>query len=251
MKHILTFILFFSLTLLHAANQPDSLYTTAGEAYTEGLFEQALLDYQAILDSGRESADLYYNMGNAAFRSNKLGYAVLYYKKALKMDPSHEEAGKNLEYVSHYLEDQLEQVPELFIRTWIRAVYQLFSLHTWSYLALVFFALILAGSLAYVFSGRLGLKKAGFFTGLIALLFFSLSLTAAIQRNEEIKNPSSAVIVSPSVVVKSSPSTTGTDLFILHEGTDVRLNDKVGEWTEVRISDGRVGWIPEKSVAVV
>lgn len=251
MKHILTFILFFSLTLLHAGSQSDSLYTTAGEAYTEGLFEQALLDYQAILDSGRESADLYYNMGNAAFRSNKLGYAVLYYKKALKIDPSHEEAGKNLEYVSHYREDQLEQVPELFIRTWIRAVYQLFSLHTWSYLALVFFALILAGSLTYVFSGRLGLKKTGFFTGLIALLFFALSLTAAIQRNEEIRNPSGAVIVSPSVVVKSSPSATGTDLFILHEGTEVRLNDQVGQWTEVRISDGRVGWIPEKSVAVV
>jgi tetratricopeptide (TPR) repeat protein len=241
----------FSLTQLLYGGSPDSLYTSAGKAYSEGRFEQALVDYQSIVDLGVASADLYYNMGNAAFRSNKLGYAVLYYEKALKYDPSHQEARKNLSYVSQYKEDELEDVPELFIRTWIRHGYQLFSLRTWSSLAVFFFAVFLGSILIYIFSSRLSLKKTGFFTGLVALLFFVLSLAAAVNRNAEMVAPESAVVVMPSVVVKSSPSLSGTDLFVLHEGTKIRVDDHVGSWTEIRISDGREGWIPSDALAMI
>ncbi len=250
MRKYLIISALFLFPLLYGGS-PDSLYTSAGNAYSEGRFEQALADYQSIVELGVTSADLYYNMGNAAFRSNKLGYAVLYYEKALKLDPSHEEAGKNLDYVSQYKEDQLEQVPELFIRTWIRLGYQLFSLRTWSTLALIFFALLLGSILIYIFSSRLSLKKTGFFTGLVTLLFFALSITAAIHRNTEMVAPDSAVIIMPSVVVKSSPSLSGTDLFVLHEGTQIRVDDHVGSWREIRISDGRVGWIPSDALAMI
>jgi hypothetical protein len=227
------------------------MYIQAGKDYSEGRFEQALIGYQAIVDSGYASPDLYYNMGNAAFRSNKLGFAVLYYEKALKLDPSHEESQKNLAHISRYKEDQLENVPELFIRRWVRSVYQLFSLRVWSYTAIGLFAIMLAGILIYIFSSGLALKKMGFFTGLTAIILFILSLTAAVNRHSEFVSPDSAIIINPSVVVKSTPSLSGTDLFVLHEGTKVKTDERVSGWIEITISDGRVGWIPEESLSVI
>lgn len=237
--------------LVQGAESRDSLYLAAGSAYSDGNYELALEKYEQVADQGYEAPDLYYNMGNAAFRSNRLGYAVLYYNKALKLDPTHEEAEKNLAYVSRYKEDQLEQVPELFIRTWISSLVGLFSVHTWAYLAIVMFGILLVALLFYIFASRLAVKKAGFFTGLAALMLFLVSFTAALERNNEIVAPDQAVIVSPSVVVKSSPSLSGTDLFVLHEGTEITVTDQVGEWTEVRISDGRIGWVPSATFEVI
>lgn len=238
-------IAFLMITvLLNGAASRDSLYNAAGTAYSEGNFEAALAMYGQIHAQGYEAPDLYYNMGNAAFRSNKLGYAVLYYNKALKLDPAHEEAQKNLAYVSRYKEDQLEQVPELFIKTWVRSMVGLFSVQTWSYLAIILFGIFLVALLIYIFALRLSIKKAGFFTGLIVLVLFVISFFAALDRNHEIVAPDHAVVVAPSVVVKSSPSISGTDLFVLHEGTEINVTDHVGDWSEVRISDGRIGWVP-------
>ncbi len=251
MKYFLSISVLLLSVLLYGSTTADSLYIQAGKDYSEGRFEQALINYQGIVDSGYESPDLYYNMGNAAFRSNKLGFAVLYYEKALKLDPSHEESQKNLAHISRYKEDQLENVPELFIRKWIRSVYQLFSLKVWSYTAIVFFAIMLAGILIYIFSSVLALKKTGFFIGLTALILFILSLTAAANRHSEFVSPDSAIIINPSVVVKSTPSMSGTDLFVLHEGTKVRTDEHVSGWVEISISDGRIGWIPSESLAVI
>jgi len=251
MKNFLVIALLATAALVQGSGSNDSLYLAASKAYSDGNYELALEKYEQIADQGYAAPDLYYNMGNAAFRSNRLGYAVLYYNKALKLEPSHEEAAKNLAYVSRYKEDQLEQVPELFIRTWIRSLVGLFSVHTWAYLAILMFGILLVALLFYIFASRLAVKKAGFFTGLVVLLLFLISFTAALERNNEIVAPDHAVIVSPSVVVKSSPSLSGTDLFVLHEGTEITVTDQVGEWTEVRISDGRIGWIPGETFEII
>jgi tetratricopeptide (TPR) repeat protein len=251
MRNILVIAFLATAVYVQGTADRDSLYIAAGEAYSEGNYELALDHYKHIVDQGYEAPDLYYNMGNAAFRSNRLGYAVLYYNKALKMDPTHEEAGKNLAYVSRYKEDQLEQVPELFIRTWARSVLGMFSVQTWSYLAIILFGILLVSLLFYIFASRLGVKKAGFFSSMAALVLFVISITAALELNSKIVAPDQAVIVSPSVVVKSSPSTSGTDLFVLHEGTGITVTDRVGEWTEVRISDGRIGWVPADAFGII
>lgn len=245
------FIMLLALMNVSGSDKVDSLFLAANQAYSEGLYETAIQDYSMIIGEGFESADLYFNMGNAAFRSNKLGYSILYFKKALKLNPQHQEALKNLEYVSKYKEDKLDQVPELFLRKWIQSVYHFFTLKTWSFLSVFFFALLLLGVLFYIFSQKLGVKKTGFFSGVIAFFLFVISLTAAIERNQEITDPEKAVIVDPSVVVKSSPSLSGTDLFVLHEGTEIVLNETVSKWVEVRISDGRMGWIPKESLELI
>jgi len=230
-------------SLLSGNLHPDSLFRHGNRLYQHGGFEAALDVYGAVVDAGLESADLYYNMGNAAFRSNNIGHAILYYEKALKLDPFHENARHNLEFVSRYRVDTFEEVPRLFIRTWIDKLVRIFPERTWSMLSLALFVLLLASVVLYLFARRLTWKKAGFFSALFGLLFFLITLFSGIARHRNITRPDAGIIVAPSVVVKSSPSESGTELFILHEGTRVGLNEEVTGWRNIRVIDGREGWI--------
>lgn len=221
----------------------DSLFVAANELYQMGQYEPALERYNALILSGKESADLYYNMGNAAYRSNSIGHAILYYEKALKLDPAFQDAVHNLEFVSRYRLDTFEEVPVLFLGAWISGYVQLFPERTWSLLAMIFFVIIMGGLLFYLFSRKLFFKKFGFISGVAALLLFILTLLPALSRHRDIVDPDSAIILSPSVVVRSSPSESGTELFILHEGTKIEVNEEVSGWQNIKVIDGREGWI--------
>ena len=251
MKRIVVYILPLLLFCGPLFASSDTLFSKGNDLYETGKYEEAINTYQAILDTGVESTELYYNLGNASFRSNKIGYAVLYYKKALKQDPGFEPADKNLTYVSLYLEDKLETVPELFLKRWVNAFYGFFSLSVWSVISISLFALFLLALLFYIFGSFMWIKKTGFFSGVLALLLFFLSFTAAIKQHGEVKHSDQAVIVAPSVLVKSTPSDSGTDLFVLHEGTSLSTEETVGEWIEIKIIDGRVGWIRSKSLEII
>ncbi len=224
----------------------DSLYLDANNLYQTGNYEQALERYNAIILNGKESADLYYNMGNAAYRSNSIGHAILYYEKALKLEPGNEDALNNLEFVSKYRLDTFEEVPVLFLRTWVKGFIKLFPEQTWSILALIFFIIILTGILIYLFSRYIVMKKAAFISALVSLVLFVLSVSSAIAGHRDIVDPDAGIILAPSVVVRSSPSTSGTELFILHEGTKIKVNEEVSGWQNIKVIDGREGWIVAK-----
>ena len=233
------------------ATESDSLFQAGNALYEEGKYEEALGVYNQVIQGEMESSDLYYNMGNAAYRANSIGYAILYYEKALKLEPSHDDAANNLEFVSQYRVDAFEEVPQLFLGNWIRGFVQWLPERLWSLLALVFFVLLLAGIMIYLFSKRIVLKKAGFVSALAALLLFVLSFVSAASRHQEIIRPDTGIILAPSVVVRSSPSESGTELFILHEGTKVEISEDVSGWQNIRVIDGREGWILEEELEAI
>ena len=229
----------------------DSLFSVANMLYQQGNYEPALEAYHAIILSGYESAELYYNMGNAAYRSNSIGHSILYYEKALKLDPSYQDALHNLNFVSRYKQDSFEGVPRLFLSAWIRGFVQLLPERTWSLLALIFFVIILAGLLFYLFSRRMAVKKTGFLTGLVSLFLFIIVFASSLSRYRELIHPDSGIIISPSVTVRSSPSESGTELFVLHEGTKIEVNEKVSGWQNIKVIDGREGWIKTGDLATI
>ena len=242
MKRLWPYILLIFLSVPVTA-QHDSLFMQAGKAYDEGAYEEALDLYRVILEDGVEAPDLYYNMGNAAFRSNNIGYAVLYFEKALKMDPGHADAAHNLEYVSRYKVDAFDQVPEFFLRTWMRKAVHAIPEKAWSTLALALFLLTLLSLVLYLFTRSLALKKTGFFMTLIGLILFIFTFFSARAAHSNIVDPQQGIVVSPSVTVRSTPSESGTSLFILHEGTRIDIQEDVSGWQNIRIIDGREGWI--------
>ncbi len=221
-----------------------------GEKLVEGGATQEQAErFIALLDAGLESAELYYNIGNACFKEGDMAHAILWYERALRVDPSHADARFNLEFACSQVQDRIDEVPEFFLKTWGRKLCWLLPSGVWAVLCIVFFAAMLALLLLFLL-GSGGARKAGFFGGLVTLLLTLLCLGFAFwQRSDALKHDS-AVVVSAVTEVKSSPGS-GVSLFVLHEGTKVKLLERVGDWENIELSDGRQGWLKTTALEAI
>ena len=230
----------------------DSLWNTASAAYSEGKWDEAVDGYEKIAASGLESAPLYCNLGSACFKSGDYSHAVLYYERALKLDPSYSDARYNLEVVSGFLQDRIDPVPEFVLKTWTKAVCYILDSDSWAILFLVFLGLTGIMVIVFFLSVRSGWKRTGFFCGAVALLLAVFSLSFSLWQRSDYMRADSAVVMRPVSSVKSSPSEeSSTDLFILHEGTVVKVLDEVGDWNNIELADGRQGWILSRNIEVI
>lgn len=223
----------------------DSLWTAGVEAYADGRYADAARDWTALAADSPESADLWYNIGNASYQIGDYAHAVLGYERALRLDPSFDDARYNLERVAEHL-DKIDAVPESPLRRAARAVSHWFPANVWALLAAVFFAGAIVLALAFFRSGRRGWRIAGFYGGIAALLLFAGSLWMSIRQYREYtaKDQRCAVVMLQRTSVRNAPSGSGSiELFELHAGTKVELLDEMNGWTEVRIADGNRGWL--------
>ena len=234
---------------LSAQSAQESLWEQGVSAYGEARWQDAADAWKQIAGSGLQSPVLYYNIGNACYKGGELAGAILWYERALKADPSYEDARVNLAFVNQQIQDRIEEVPEFFLETWGRKMCWLLPSGTWAVLFLLLFAGTLACLLVFLLgTGRT--RKTGFFLGLVLLLGSLLCLDFAFwQRSEGLKQDS-AVVMEAVAEVKSSPGS-GVNLFVLHEGTKVKLLETVGDWQNIALADGRQGWIPAGSLMVI
>ena len=190
-----------------------------------------------------ESASLFYNIGNTYYKQREFPLSILYYEKALKLDPGNEDIRTNLEIANMAVSDKIEKIPEPFYTRWWNDLKSLFSADGWAWVSIVAFALTLLCLYLFLMARRTGLRKIGFFVGLVMVLALALSVTFAIEKKNGLSRQDQAIITTPTVTVKSSPSTSGVDLFVLHEGSKVKILDHSMEWNKVRIADGSEGWL--------
>jgi hypothetical protein len=230
----------------------DSLWTGANEAYAQGLWENAQKGYEAICGMGLESAALYCNLGDAFFKSGNLPKAILNYERALKIDPSYADAQFNLELLSSMTQDRIDPVPEFILTVWAKQMSGLMDSDSWAVLFLVLMALVAAMALLFMLSPSVAGRRAGFFTGIVLIIFAVTSLSFSIWQKNDYMKMDSAIVMRPVSAVKSSPSyESSQDLFVLHEGTRVKVLDKVGAWNNVELADGRQGWIPSSDIEII
>lgn len=230
----------------------DSLWNKASVAYTDGFWEDAVSAYSAIAATGLESAELYCNIGDAYFKAGNYPGAILYFERALKLDPSYSDARYNLEIASHYVQDRIDPVPEFILAQWGRDLCYLLDSDTWAVIAVVFFALCMAMVLLFLLGGVPAAKRTGFFTAIVFLLLTACSFGFSLWQRSDYMKADSAIVMKPVTSVKSSPtSETSTDLFILHEGTKVTILDEVGAWRNISLADGRQGWMLSSDMEVI
>ena len=235
-----------------ADSYPDSLWTSGVSAYEAGLWQNSASAFEAIIASGIESAEGYYNAGNAYFKAGDYPKAILNYERALKADPSYKDARFNLEFVSSLVQDKIDEVPEFFLRSWMRNLSYIMSSNAWAVLSLVLLALTLAMALLFILGSTAGRRRTGFFTGIVLLLLFILSLSMSLWQKNDFEKADAAIVMVPVTSVKSSPSAeSAKDLFVLHEGTKVRILDEVGSWRNIQLSDGREGWMKSSDMEVI
>ena len=208
-----------------------------------GQYQQAIADYEALLKQGG-SAELYYNLGNAYYRTENVTKAVLNYERALQLSPGDRDIRFNLQIARSKTIDKIVPESEMFFITWYHALVNLMSVDAWARVALISLALVIVLLLVYLVASRIWLRKVGFFGGLVLLVLFVLSNIFAWQQKQNLLFRKGAIIMEPSVTVKSTPAKNGTDLFILHEGTKVSITDSsMRGWLEIRIADGKEGWV--------
>ena len=223
----------------------------ADSAYAQGHYQQAITDYQALLKQGA-SADLYYNLGNAYYRSENITQAVLNYERALLLSPGDRDIRFNLQLARSKTIDKIVPESEMFFITWYHALVNLMSVDGWARTAIFSLALVIVLSLVYLFSQPVWLRKIGFFGGITLLVVFVLANVFASQQKQSLIHRKGAIVMSPSVTVKSTPAANGTDLFILHEGTKVTITDgSMRDWKEIRLADGKEGWIESKKIELI
>ena len=249
---MLTLLLMIPIASSAAENYPDSLWNAANEAYAQERWEDAVNDYTAIAEASMESAPLWCNLGSAWYKSGNLGKAILCYERALKLDPSYEDARYNLELLNAMKLDRLESVPELILATWMKNLGRTLDSDSWAVCFLVFLVLTLAMALLFILGSSATSRRAGFFTGVVCLLLAVASLSVSLWQKNEYMKADKAIIMKPVSSVKSSPSgDSAKDLFVLHEGTKVQVLDNVGGWSNIELSDGRQGWLPSSDIEII
>ena len=221
-----------------AQESTEVWFEQANQAYNMGNYDSARIVYEKILATDMESVPLYYNLGNTYYKMREYPMAIYYYEKALKLDPSNEEVQTNLAIANHAIVDKIEPVPQSFIvRGWHNMRASL-SGDQWAWCCNVFVALFL-----FLRSRKVGMRKLGFFTGIVFFLAFGLSVVFAAQLKQASVEQDQAILMAPTVMVKSSPSEASVDLFVLHEGTKVSVLETANGWCKIKIANGSVGWL--------
>ena len=251
-KHIrrsaVTLVLLFVSISLSAATVTRQ---QADSAYAQEHYQQAISDYETLLKQG-VSAELYYNLGNAYYRTDQMPKAVLNYERALLLSPGDADIRFNLQMARSKTIDKITPESEMFFVTWYRSLVNLMSVDAWARTALIALAIAIILALAYLFSDRIWLRKVGFFGALLLVVVFLLSNLFAFHQKRKLTYRTGAVIMTTSVPVKSTPSKNGTDLFILHEGTRVTITDNsMKDWKEIRVDDGKEGWIETNKIEII
>ena len=241
-------MLLLALMLPLAAGAAVVTKENADEAYLKGDYQQAIKDYESLLKNG-ESADLYFNLGNAYFRTDDITRAIINYERAHMLSPGDNDIQFNLQFARSKTIDKLTPESEMFFVGWYQSLVNFTSVDRWAKMAVVSIILVLTLLLLYLFADNITLRKVGFFGAVAFLLLFIFANIFAYQQKRQLENRNGAIVVSSSVSIYKSPADNADTPFVLHEGTRVDITDRsIKGWREVRIADGREGWLHENTI---
>lgn len=247
MKKLLVVVLFLMGMVQYSVAAETK--AEADKAYQEAHYAKAAQIYESVLSTQGESAEVYYNLGNSYYKQKDIAKAILCYERALLINPSNADVRFNLSLAKSKAVDKITPMSEVFIVTWAKSVVNMYSEKQWSAVGIVSFILLLAGIALYLFGTKLVFKKIGFFAAVFFLLVAVLSNVCAYEQKQRLLVRNGAIVMSPTITVKSTPNESGTALFVLHEGTKVYVDDdSMKGWKEIRLEDGKQGWLPVSSI---
>lgn len=247
-KTLYIIVLLFATFSASAAGNIDTLLSRAEMYYTQKQYDSALVLYMQVYDQNLHSADLFYNIGNTCFKSDDLAQSILWYERALLVNPKHHEARVNLEFANARQIDKVEVLPTGIVAQFFQKIHHYFSYSAWAVWSLVFLTLFLIGLVGFLFAQTVGMKKLSFGVGIFSLMVAIVCFTCATANKNAIENNNEAIITEPTITIKTEPNTTSADLVTVHEGLKVQFLKTYGEWANVRLLDGKEGWIRKDRV---
>ena len=250
MKRLLSIIM-LAVAFSAAAQSPQELMQRGNDAYSKSNFAKAIELYNAVLNAGYQSAELYYNLGNAHYRMEEYGLSILNYERAIRLNPNFRDAQQNLDLANSKTEDEIASLPEIFLVHWAHSVVAWLSPSGWRILLLCLFAIIGGLTVCLMLSSDYRWRRGSLIGILITTVMLIISLACAISSNIQYNRHNQAIITSPMAVVKSSPEPKSVDKLILHEGTKVHIEETLGAWHKIHIADGNTGWIEQTDITII
>ena len=237
--------------LLYLQDASNMTKSQGDSAYIRHDYASAIQIYEALLKTGK-SADIYYNLGNSYYTSDNIAKAMLNYERALLLSPSDSDIHANLEIAKAKTVDKVVAIPDVFFVVWFKSLINCLNADAWGIVGIVCFVLLLLSLCVCLFSKHIILKKVGFISTVTFLILVVFSNLFAFQQKHRMIMRNKAIVLQPSVTVRSTPSETGTSLFILHEGYKVEVKDNsMRDWKEIQLEDGKVGWLPTVAIEII
>ncbi len=244
-------ILYLVLCTLYLAPCVAQDKANADAAFRSGHYQKAITHYNAALKQG-QSAETYYNMGNAYFRLGDYPQAMIAYQRAARLSPANSDIKHNIEITANKTIDRLPVSSDIFFVEWYKAFVCLLSIDSWAIVSIVALALSLIFFLVYLFVEQIGIRRISFYSSVVLSLTFLCSILFAYQQHDQLLSKDKGVVIAEVATVKTSPTQKSSDAFVIHEGTSVNIKDSdIKGWFLIELSDGRQGWMPSSTVEVI
>ncbi len=248
-KNILIFVLFLPLLLVSVnvyASENARMYIDGIKYYNDGDFDKSVEIFEKIVDTGVKNGELFYNLGNANFKSGNLGKAILWYERASKLTPNDPDLKFNFQYVKGFVKDKSDEKGFSVYKV-LFFWKQLLGQNTIKWCGISLSCLFWIMIIFQLVKGR---KLMKIHTGLTLTLALIFILTASYDYYSE-RFIKKAVILSAKVSVRSGLTDDSTELFILHVGTSVSVEDKRKNYIKIRFSEGKIGWVEKESLEII
>ncbi len=240
MNTITLLLLLFTLTL---NGMPEKEFEQGNRLYSEKKYSEAAEIYRQIAGRGYSGVPLYYNLANCYYRTGKVGYAVLYYEKALRLNPHDEDTKHNLVMAKRLIQGEIKPLPSFFLWKWLDSVRDIFTPDGWTIFLTIIFFLILGMFGLFVFMDDVVIKKFSFYLGALLVVSFILGLAALISSFTQTTRSDEKVVVASSVILRSEPDESSSEILQIPEGNKIRAAEEDGDWLKVILPDGKTGWI--------
>lgn len=248
MKRYILLLLVVFPGILFAQDENTEEWEKANAYYTTEEYLEAISMYEQILADGKESAKLYFNLGNAYYKAGDINKAILNYERAKLLAPNDNDIEFNLKIANQYVVTSIDELPLPFFLRWRSSVVNTYPADTWAYISVGAFIgfLLLLG--LFIFSRVIALRRIAFWLGIFVVIFSGFTYSFAAQQKKKLVERNHAIVFCPRVTVKSSPAKSGTDLFLIYEGLKVQVTDSLNNWNEIKLTDGNQGWLPDSCI---
>ena len=241
-------MLVFILVVSGYAQPVNEIMEEGNNYYKNEQWENAISDYSKILNLGYESAALYYNMGNAFYKTGNLGEAILSYERGLKLDPGNDDIQFNLKLVNARTIDNIKEVPKLFILEWWDLIVSALSVSGWATVVLLFYIALLLFIAVYFMSGNINFQRFSIYAGVVSLFLLFIVLIVFVASYEREVSSDYGIVLANTVNVKVSPTEESNDSFVIHEGLKFEIQDQLDDWVKIKLADGKIGWMPKNTL---
>lgn len=243
--------IFYILLLISQVFYAQSGFEKGNNLYQNGKYAEAAEAYESVLKANQESSELYFNLGNCYYKLHQTASAIYNYEKALVLDPNNKQALNNIKFAQKQTIDEIKVVPKVGFAKLLRDFTGIYPFDTWAWITIGFAFLFLSFFVGYYFYQTVTIKRVFFVGMFVILVLLLMSISAAFFEKSHYDNERPAIVFAEAADVRSEPQNASATIFVLHAGTKVYVDETVGSWKKIELTDGTEGWIEGKSIKEV